>query len=135
MMRLIAGVLILILIAGCATVKAAPGQAKTREQITQDRAECAEAATKAAGSNALKEGALTGGIVGAWLILAGAADGATWGVVTGGSASDGAWIGAAVGAGIGTIVGVVVGIKKGVEQHRRYRQTYEGCLSERGYSV
>ena len=136
MMRLIAGMLILAqLIAGCATVKPSPGQAKTREQVAQDRAECSEAAAKATDSTALKDGALAGGIVGAWLILAGAADGASWGAVTGGSAADGAWIGAAVGAGIGTIVGLVVGIKKGVEQHRRYREAYEGCLGERGYSV
>lgn len=136
MLRFSAGVLILLqLIAGCATVKPSPGQAKTTEQIAQDRAECSEVAGKATDPAALKDGALTGGLVGAYLILLGAADGASWGALTGGNAGQGAWIGAAVGAGIGTIVGLVVGVKKGVEQHRRYRGAYEGCLTERGYSI
>lgn len=136
MSRLIVGVLILAqLVAGCATVSPSPAQVKTKEQIAQDRAECSEQAAKATDSSALKDGARAGGLVGAYLILAGAAEGASWGAITGGSVADGAWIGAAVGAGIGTVVGLVVGIKKGVERQRRYREAYESCLTERGYSV
>ena len=136
MTRFIAASLILAqLVAGCATAKPIPNQGQTGEMVARDRAECSEVAANATDSSALKEGAIVGGLIGAWLILEGASQGAGWGLVTGGSAADGAWIGAAVGAGIGTIVGLVVGIKKGVEKHRRYRDTYESCLAERGHSV
>ena len=135
-MRTIAVLLVLAqLVAGCATVRSSPPLEKTTEQITRDRTECSEVAAKATDSGALKEGVVAGGLVGAWLILEGASQGAGWGFVTGGSRADGAWIGAAAGAGIGVIVGLVVGIKKGVEQHRRYRDAYEGCLTERGYAA
>ena len=123
------------LLAACATAKPIPSQGQTREMVARDRAECSEVAANATDSSALKEGALIGGLVGVWLILEGASQGVGWGLVTGGSAADGAWIGAAVGAGIGTIVGLVVGIKKGVEQHRRYRDTYDRCLTDRGYAA
>ena len=127
-MRTIAVLLVLAqLVAGCATVRSSPPLERT--------AECSEVAAKATDSGALKEGVVAGGLVGAWLILEGASQGAGWGFVTGGSRADGAWIGAAAGAGIGVIVGLVVGIKKGVEQHRRYRDAYEGCLTERGYAA
>ena len=135
-MRTIAALLVLAqLVAGCATVRSSPPLEKTTEQIAQDRNECSDVAAKATDSGALKEGVVAGGLVGAWLILEGASRGVGWGVVTGGSRSDGAWIGAAAGAGIGAIVGLAVGIKKGVEQHRRYRDTYESCLIERGYAA
>lgn len=130
MTRLIAWLLIATVAAGCATAKPAPAQVELQEK--KDRQECAEAAAKSVEPKALVEGASTGVLVGAILILEGASQGAFWGFVTGGSAADGAWIGAAVGAGIGTIVGLVVGIKKGVEQHRKYRDAYDRCLSERG---
>ena len=125
MFRFIAGLLVVAqIIAGCATVKPSPAHA-----------ECSAAAAQATDSKALKEGVVTGGIVGFYLALVGASEGASVGFWTHGSAGDGAWIGAAVGAGIGTIVGLVVGIKKGVEQHRRYQSAYESCLTERGYSI
>ena len=127
-MRTIAVLLVLAqLVAGCATVRPSPPLEKT--------VECSEVAAKATDSGALKEGVVVGGLVGAWLILEGAAQGVGWGLVTGGSRSDGAWIGAAAGAGIGAIVGLAVGIKKGVKQHRRYRDAYESCLTERGYAA
>ena len=136
MTRFIAASLILaLLVAGCATAKPIPSQGQTGEMVARDRTECSEVAAKATDSGALKEGVVVGGLVGAWLILEGASQGVAWGLVTGGSRSDGAWIGAAVGAGIGTIVGLVVGIKKGVEKHRRYRDAYESCLTERGYAA
>ena len=136
MFRFIAGLLVVAqIITGCATVKPSPAQGQTREKMAQDRAECSAAAAQATDSKALKEGVVTGGIVGFYLALVGASEGASVGFWTHGSAGDGAWIGAAVGAGIGTIVGLVVGIKKGVEQHRRYQSAYESCLTERGYSI
>ena len=72
------------------------------------------------------------GLLGAYLVLLGASEGVGWGIVTGGSRSDGAWIGAAAGAGIGLIVGLVAGIKKGAERHRQFRETYDRCLAGRG---
>ncbi|MFZ1061630.1 MAG: hypothetical protein WAP47_20850 [Candidatus Rokuibacteriota bacterium] len=136
MTRTIATFLVLAqLVAGCATLRSSPPQGKTAEGITVDRSECSEVAAKDTDSGPLKEGVVVGGLVGAWLILEGASQGAGWGFLTGGSAADGAWIGAAVGAGIGTIVGLVVGIKKGVEKHRQYKSAYDRCLAERGYAV
>jgi len=134
MRRLVARFLIVALLAsGCASAKPAPPQGKVQEQVARDRAECSDEAFKAAETRPLKEAAQVGGLVGAWLIVEGAAQGAGWGFATGGSRADGAWIGAAVGAGIGTIVGLVVGIKKGVEKHRQYESAYERCLADRGY--
>jgi hypothetical protein len=75
------------------------------------------------------------GLLGFYLVLLGASEGVWWGVITGGSRSDGAWIGAAVGAGIGTIVGLVAGVKKGAERHRQYRETYDRCLTDRSQPV
>ena len=136
MTRFIAvSVILAQMVAGCATAKPIPSQGQSGEMVAQDRSECSQEALKAVGGGALKEGALAGGLVGAYMILVAAADGASWGAVTGGSAANGAWIGAAVGAGVGTIVGLAVGIKKGVEQHRRYRDAYDRCLTERGYLV
>ena len=134
MTRSLAALLVLAqLVAACATAKPIPSHGQTGEMVARDRAECSEEALKAAEARPLKEAAQVGGLVGAWLILEGATQGAGWGFVTGGSAADGAWIGAAVGAGIGTIVGLVVGIKKGVEKHQQYQSAYERCLTERGH--
>jgi hypothetical protein len=136
MLRVFVAFLVMAQLAtACATVSSSALQGKTTEQIVHDRTECSEVAARATDSAAVKEGAVVGGLVGAWLILEGASQGAGWGLVTGGSAANGAWIGAAAGAGIGTIVGLVVGITKGVEQHRQYRRAYEGCLTERGYPI
>ena len=124
------------LAAGCATVvKSEPAPGQSEAKMARDRAECSQAAARSLDSGALAEGARAGGLVGAYLVLVGAAEGAHWGALIGGSAAEGAWIGAAAGAGIGIIVGLVAGIMKGVDQHRQYRQAYERCLSERGLAL
>lgn len=135
MMRGIAVLLILAqTAAGCATA-GKPLVAQAQSQEEKDRAECSTLAAQATDSKALKEGEAASAIIDAYLMLVGAADGAWTGAITGGSRSDGAWIGAAAGAGIGLIVGLVAGVKKGVERHRQYRETYDRCLTDRGYSV
>jgi len=133
MMRFIAWTLIVALAAGCATAKPQPTRTEAEEKMARDQQECAQlAAAEATGMGATMGGV---GLLGFYLVLLGASEGVRWGVVTGGSRSDGAWIGAAAGAGIGLIVGLVAGIKEGAERHRQYRETYDRCLTDRGHSV
>ncbi len=134
MMRFIAWTLIVALAAGCATAKPQPTRTEAEEMMARDQ-ECAQLAATAAESAGMAETMRGVGLLGFYLVLLGASEGVRWGVVTGGSRSDGAWIGAAAGAGIGLIVGLVAGIKEGAERHRQYRETYDRCLTDRGHSV
>lgn len=135
MMRFIAWTLIVALAAGCATAKPQPTRTEAEEMMARDQQECARLAATAAESAGMAETMRGVGLLGFYLVLLGASEGVRWGVVTGGSRSDGAWIGAAAGAGIGLIVGLVAGIKEGAERHRQYRETYDRCLTDRGHSV
>lgn len=136
MMRLIAWTLMVALAAGCATAKPQPTRTEAEEEMAaRDRQECAQLAATTAEATGMAETLRGVGLLGFYLVLLGASEGVRWGVVTGGSRSDGAWIGAAAGAGIGLIVGLVAGIKEGAERHHQYRETYDRCLSDRGHSV
>ena len=135
MMRLIAWTLMVALAAGCATAKPQPTRTEAEEMMARDQQECAQlaaAAAEATGMGATMGGA---GLLGFYLVLVGASEGAMWGALSGGSRSDGAWIGAAVGAGVGTIVGLVAGTKEGAERQRQYRETYDRCLADRSQPV
>src|SRR3972149_6059280 len=123
MMRFIAWTLMVALAAGCATAKPQPTRTEAEEKMARDQQEGAQLAAAAAGSAG--EGETRGGVglLGFSLVLLGASEGVRWGVVTGGSRSDGAWIGAAAGAGIGLIVGLVAGVKEGAGRHRQPRQS------------
>ena len=135
MMRFIAWTLIVALAAGCATAKPQPTRTEAEEKMARDQQECAQLAAAAAESAGMAETMRGVGLLGFYLVLLGASEGVRWGVVTGGSRSDGAWIGAAAGAGIGLIVGLVAGIKEGAERHRQYRETYDRCLADRSQPV
>ena len=133
--RSMAGPLGLVfLVTGCATVPAGPiaqeGQ-RAAEQIAAARAACEASSHQADDSRVLRAALGTGLLAGGLVMLYGAGEGAFWGVVSGGSRSDGAWIGAAVGAGVGLIIGTVAGVAKAREALGRYESAYENCLSER----
>lgn len=135
MTRLIAWTLIVALAAGCATARPQPTRTEAEEKMARNQQECAQLAATAAESAGMGETMRGVGLLGFYLVLLGASEGAMWGALSGGSRSDGAWIGAAVGAGIGTIVGLVAGVKKGAERHRQYRETYDRCLTDRSQPV
>lgn len=135
MTRFIAWTLIVALAAGCATVKLQPTRTEAEEQMARDREECAQLAATATEATGMAETLRGVGLLSIYLVLLGASEGVRWGVVTGGSRSDGPWIGAAVGVGIGTIVGLVAAIKEGAERHHQYRETYDRCLTERSQPV
>ena len=135
MMRLIAWTLMVALAAGCATARPQPTRTEAEEMMARNQQECAQLAATAAESAGMAETMRGVGLLGFYLVLLGASEGAMWGALSGGSRSDGAWIGAAVGAGIGTIVGLVAGVKKGAERHRQYRETYDRCLTDRSHPV
>jgi hypothetical protein len=115
-----------ILIVGCAT-----GQPEIKGSVplAEVAAACESAVASGDGGAALRSAFEQAGLLGLYLALRGAAEGAWWGAVTGGSAADGAWIGAAAGAGLGMIIGVGVGVHRGLEAHRNHRAAYEGCLA------
>jgi hypothetical protein len=114
------------MIAGCATGQP---QIKGSAPLAQVAAACESAVASGDGGAALRSAFEHAGLLGLYLALRGAAEGAWWGAVTGGSAADGAWIGAAAGAGLGMIIGVGVGIHRGLEAHRSHRAAYESCLA------
>src|SRR3972149_2573450 len=99
MMRFIAWTLIVALAAGCATAKPQPTRTEAEEKMARDQQECAQLAAAAAESAGMAETMRGVGLLGFYLVLLGASEGVRWGVVTGGSRSDGAWIGAGGGGG------------------------------------
>jgi hypothetical protein len=116
-----------ILIAGCATGQPAGKGAAPADRLVQGPAGCAYASAGADGSGAVVSTLQQAGLLGLYLALRGAAEGAWWGAVTGGSAADGAWIGSVAGAGVGTIIGVAVGVKNGLQAHRRHLAWSPSC--------
>ena len=131
---------LVLALSGCASTGGwvvQPGQAQADEQMTRDKEECDRSAWERAGPGPFGYGVGYGLLGAALLTLQGAADGAYWGTVSGGrgSTGDGAWIGAAAGAGIGLVAGFIAGVKKGQEGRSLYLNSYESCLSERGYTV
>lgn len=130
--RLLAAVLLAAVpLAGCATSRAGSATSVPEEPAAQRRTGCERIAAPADRYEPVKAALYAGGLLGAYLVVRGAAEGAWWGAVTGGGAGNGAWIGAAAGAGVGTIIGVAVGAKKGVEAHQQYRRAYEACMAAR----
>jgi hypothetical protein len=115
-----------ILIAGCATGQSASKGAAGAVRLT---AGCESAAASGEGWAAVRSAFEHAGLLGFSLAVRGAAEGAFWGAVTGGSAGDGAWIGAAAGAGLGIIIGAGAGISRGLDAHRAHRATYESCVT------
>src|SRR5262245_12136767 len=109
-----------ILIVGCATRPPAIESAVPAHRLVELSAFCEAAVGSGDGGAAIRSAFVQAGLLGLYLTLRGAADGAWWGAVSGGSAGDGAWIGAAAGAGLGIIIGVGVGIHKGLEAHRTH---------------
>ena len=118
-----------ILIAGCATGQPVTEGLAPAERLAEVAAGCESAVLSGDGGAAVRSAFEHAGLVGLYLVLRGAAEGAWWGAVTGGSAGEGAWIGAAAGAGLGVIIGVGVGIDRGLEARRAYRSAYESCLA------
>jgi hypothetical protein len=116
-----------ILIAGCATGQPAIEGVAPVDRLAEAPAGCEQAVAGADGSGAVLPAFQQAGLLGLYLTLRGAAEGAWWGVVTGGSAADGAWIGAAAGAGLGAIVGLAVGVKNGLEARRRHLAWSASC--------
>ena len=103
--------------------------------LAEVTARCESVVASDDGGAAVRSAFEHAGLIGLYLALRGAAEGAWWGAVTGGSAGQGAWIGAAAGAGLGMIIGVGVGVHRGLEAHRTYRAAYESCLAARGTEV
>ena len=120
--------LLAVLLAGCATGHGGP---PLLEPLAQAEAECEASTARSDGRDALYAAVHHGGLSSLYLMLRGAADGAFWGAVTGGSAADGAWIGAAAGVGLGALVGVVVGVEKSLAEQRRYRAAFDWCVASR----
>jgi hypothetical protein len=118
-----------ILIAGCATGRPAIEGSIPAERRAEVTAGCESAVASGDGGAAVRFAFEHAGLLGLYLALRGAAEGAWWGAVTGGSAGEGAWIGAVAGAGLGMIIGVGVGINRGLEAHRSYPFAYESCLA------
>jgi hypothetical protein len=118
-----------ILIAGCATGQSVTEGSAPAERRAEITARCESAVASGDGGAAIRSAFEHAGLLGLYLALSGAAEGAWWGAVTGGSAGEGAWIGAAAGAGLGMIIGAGIGIKQGLEAHRSYRAAYESCLA------
>lgn len=116
-----------ILIAGCATGQQVTEGSASAERLADVTAGCESAVASGDGGAAVRSAFEHAGLLGLYLALRGAAEGAWWGAVTGGSAGEGAWIGAAAGAGLGMIIGVGVGINRGLEVHRAYRPAHESC--------
>jgi hypothetical protein len=118
-----------ILLTGCATGQPASERSVPAERLPGVTVGCESAVAGGDGWAVVRSAFEHAGLVGLYLALRGAAEGAWWGAVTGGSAGDGAWIGAAAGAGLGMIVGAGVGIHRGLEAHRSYRAAYMSCLA------
>jgi hypothetical protein len=129
-MHRIAWIVIASLLAGCATARLAPAGI-TPERLAEIQKECETTAAQGAESEAVKTGLKWGALSGLYLAFVGAAEGAWFGAVTGGSAGEAAWIGAAAGAGIGALIGLAAGIKTAVDARRGYSMRYEQCVSER----
>jgi hypothetical protein len=132
--------LVALALSGCASTGGwvvSPAQSQADEQVSRDKEECDRSAMERAGPGPFGLGIGYGLIGGALFSLQGAASGASWGALSGGrgSTADGAWIGAAVGAGAGFLMGFVDGVEKGQAGKHRYLNSYESCLSERGYTV
>jgi hypothetical protein len=130
--RLIAKLLVLAVLTGaCATPRIAPvpdGHGRAEPELSRRYETCTEEARKAESSRAFRAAIGAGALAGALMMLYGAAEGAWWGVVTGGSRSEGAWIGAAAGAGIGLVVGIAGGVEKARQAGARYAAAVERCL-------
>lgn len=128
-----------IALGGCATAgpTSSAGEPPSVAELSPDaraaemRRACHESAAAAARSRALAAAFQTGGLASVYLVLRGAADGAWWGFLSGGSsgAREGAWIGAAAGAGLGLLVGAGVGIKEGIDAYGRYRAAFDACVA------
>jgi hypothetical protein len=117
-----------VLLTGCVT---GSGGAPRAPHVAQAEAECEVFVARADGREVLDAAVYHGTLAGLYLVIRGAAGGAFWGAVSGGSVADGAWIGAAAGAGLGAIVGVVEGVERGLAERRRSRAAFEGCVASR----
>jgi hypothetical protein len=118
-----------ILIAGCATGQPVDRGSVHAERLAEVTAGCESAVASGDSWVVVRSTFEHAGVLGLYLALRGAAEGAWWGAVTGGSAGDGAWIGAAAGAGLGMIIGAGIGVNKGLEAHRTSRAAYESCVA------
>src|SRR3990170_2232102 len=121
-------------LSGCASTGGwvvSPAQSQADEQVTLDKEECDRSAMERSGPGPFGLGIGYGLIGSALFSLEGAASGASWGAFSGGRGSTGA----AAGAGFGFLVGFVTGVQKGQAGKHQYLNSYESCLSERGYTV
>jgi len=136
MKRIGGGVLLVMLLAGCAAnasrhVMAYPARGQSLEQLAQDKYQCEGWANQEAAADPLA-GAATGAIGGGVL---GAGAGAVLGAIAGaflGQAGEGAAIGAALGGATGGMSGAAGGA---TSERQRYLNAYSVCMAGRGYSV
>jgi len=132
-------VLALLAVNACATVHREPPAADLApdERAAGIRQQCHQSAASAVESRVLAAAFESAGLASVYLVLRGAADGAWWGLVTGGGrgARDGAWIGAAAGAGLGLLIGVGTGVREGVDAYERYRLAFDACAAASLVSV
>ncbi len=131
MRRAAHALLAMVLLAGCATGRAAapaspdgaqPGSMATAHALCDEMARREERSPVFRASLAL--GAAGSGI----MTLYAAMYGALWGAAIGGGRSEGAWIGAAAGASVGIVLGVLDGIARAETARARYRAAYDVCL-------
>ena len=136
MKSLSAVVLLVVLLAGCATgasrqVMAYPARGQSFEQLYRDKGDCEQWASSEAAADPLA-GAATGAIGGG---LLGAGAGAALGAIAGaflGQAGQGAAIGAALGGATGGMSGAAGGA---TSERQRYLNAYSVCMAGRGYMV
>ena len=139
-MRALALLLVVALVAGCASVPAGPsvsvlpGHGKSFEQFQDDDLACRQWARQEAGTTpgaSAAQSTVGGAAIGT---LLGAGLGAALGAVTHRPAA-----GAAVGAGVGLIGGTAVGASSGQAAgqtvQRRYDNTYVQCMYAKGDQV